>query len=152
MDKRLKGRNIEDWIAKHPLTAMLKTHLKNGLIEVDGKVFLAKFYKKRGGSNEDATGAEMWVNGFHIDLYVPKEKVIPDYSLQQGLTFAFSLKDLLINQFPGTAFKIIVSTDEGEDAFPEVCTVGFHKVRSNEVWLLGNLEGYKMNGLLVITT
>ncbi len=151
MVKRLQGKSIEEWIEKYPLARRLKTLLKSGLIEVDGKVFLSAFSKTRGHSAyEDQTGSEMFVNKFHIDN--PGKKMSSGYYLQQGLLFAFSLKDLLIKQFPGTSFKIIVNTDEGEDSFPDVCNVGFHKVRPGEFWLKPDLEGYKINGLLVITT
>lgn len=152
MEKRLKGKSIAEWIATYPLVRGLKTELKGGLVEVDGKVFLATYYKARGPvSNDDPAGAEMYVNGFHIDFYTSKKNVT-DYALQQGLVFAFQVKDLLVKQFPKSKFKIMVSTDEGEDSFPEVCTFGFYKIRPNEIWLDDDLEIYKSNGLFIIFT
>lgn len=152
MDKRLKGESVEEWMVKYPLTTKLKNILKAGLSEINGMIFLSTFCE--GFTSKDVTdknGTEMLINKFHVEDYIPKKNI--DYSLQQGIVFAFKIQDLLVNRFPGAAFKIIVSTDEGEDSFPGICTLGFYKIRPKDVvWLQDDLEKYQMNGLMVIIT
>jgi hypothetical protein len=162
MQKALYDKDILQIVNQHPLERKLKSIIENGLSKKNDVVFLnsfselAKSIPKEGGKIDeiiqDKTGLEMHINKFHIEDYVPEKKNSRNYDLQQGIAFAVNLEKILKNKFPDLSFKIIVSTDEGEDIYPEVCTVGFHMVRQNEHWLVDNLEEYKYNSLLVIET
>ena len=94
MDKRLKGESVKEWMAQYPLTTKLKNILKQGVVKIEQKIFLSNFYNYiKSSPYDDETGFEMWVNKFHIDAFIPEKKLTAEYSLQQGILFAFSLKD-----------------------------------------------------------
>ena len=152
MKKRLNGRDVVDLAKQQPLESRLKDILDRGIINQDDLILLKNFKSNLESTNyTDPTGKEMFVNKFHVDNYSSNGSKLREYFLQQGIAFALVLYNKLINNYPDKHFKIIVSTDEGPDSYPDICTVGFHTVRPNEHWLTQYLENYKMNGLLVIT-
>jgi len=135
-----------------PLPQHLQHVLSGGLLEEDDCWFLAacrgdpKYTVERFG---DRTGLESFVNSVHVD---DTEKVDPITLQKRGLAYIEALRKLLE---PYGAFKIILgfSYSEPEDGPKELTsTVRFHKVRLGEAWLIEDLEGYKMDSLLVITT
>jgi hypothetical protein len=91
----------------------------------------------------DRTGSECFHNKIHIDDII--DSVTPEEQLKCGLYFAYQLAKKIKATF-GQGFNIILSYDE------EYCVVRFHKIRINESWLDDNLDNYKMEAVLLLTT
>ena len=153
MGKRLNGSNIITFCNNVKLETRLQDILNEDIVNQEGLVLLNHFKHNLKNTNyPDATGQEMFVNKFHVDIDSKgNKKDSAKHFLQQAIVFSLSLHDKLINAYPNKHFNIIILTDEGPDSYPDVCTVGFHTIRPNEHWLTENLEDYKTNGLLVIT-
>jgi hypothetical protein len=135
------------------LPSDLQNVLSGGLLEEDVCWFLAacrgdpKYTTAQFG---DRTGLECFVNSVHVD---DSEPVDPITLQKQGLAYTEALRKLLD---PHGAFKIILafcySGAEDDPANKLTCTVRFHKVRLGEHWLEDDLEVYKMDSLLILTT
>jgi hypothetical protein len=133
----------------HHLSPRLKGLLDAGIIEEDGCWFLTKC--RSGTKNvisefQDRTGLECFVNKIHIE---EKEPVTLQ---EQGYIFVDTLRQLLE---PRGVFNIIMGLSYSDfDGKPDIltCNVRFHKVRAGESWLRDDLETYKDDGLLVLTT
>ena len=94
----------------------------------------------------------MTFNDLHLSFYLPKEKQFQEYFLQQGLAFISQLREKLISikESPKQKFKIILSTEEDNGEYTGSVNIRLHTIRPGEIWLLDDLEEYKMNGLLVM--
>ncbi len=159
MKKIISERDISFLIKKYPLEPKLQDILNKGVAIVDDAVFFEVFKKDAELPCDlfmDLTGKEMFANKLHINMYIKnrkhrkKGKRTDRFLLQQGLAFAFALEEILKKNYHQFQFNIIVSTDYFEHK--RYCVVSFHKVRPNEIWLLPDLESYKLNGLLVMAT
>jgi len=128
------------------LNQRLSQYLTEGVVERRGFVLLKAEMNSAGAYNPrphfDETGYECLVNHIHIDPKKPDDTS----QLDQGLTYADRLAEVLQTSGYRGPFRIILSYGL-ED---KVCTVRFHRVREGQSWLSDNLEGYKMEGILVI--
>jgi hypothetical protein len=134
----------------------LPPHLQNvlsgGLLEEDDCWFLAACRGDPKYTTEpfgDRTGLEWFVNKVHVDDSAPADFV----TLQKrGLAYIDALRKLLE---PHGTFKITLGFSYSEAETPIntlTCFVSFHKVRPGEHLLMDDLETYKLDALLVLTT
>jgi hypothetical protein len=134
----------------------LEKLIAGGLIEKDGCWFLTSMsqvttfeFSKYVEKHKDRTGVECFINKVYLDAKPPLDPVILQ---KQALLYVEALRQLLE---PHGVFKIIVSFSDTElNDSPNylTCTVRFHKVRAGESWLANDLEGYKLDAVMVITT
>jgi hypothetical protein len=113
-------------------------------IDVNGSVLLkSEYLRSRHIAPEDyqdRTGYECFINHVHIPCKRGKKNLL------SALGHLFGLRESREEQFPERAFVIIASFSRGE------CTVRFHQLRHNERWLGDDLEEYRLNAILEITT
>lgn len=120
--------------------------LNDGFEEVCGVVAAkGRMNKINGKQQDDATGLECLLNKIHIDDYVNESTPIKEM-VQIAICYALKLKDALLSSALDGPFRIIISGD-----FPgHSCSVRFHKLRPNQVWLADDIESYKIEALMVI--
>jgi hypothetical protein len=88
-----------------------------------------------------------WVKLLQTEFLVADGR-IPDATEEQlkcGLYFSHHLAQKIEATF-GHNFNVILSYNK------EHCFIRFHKVRINEKWLDDNLDNYKLEAILLITT
>lgn len=116
------------------LSPEISAALVKGFVEEQGCVLLASEAHNaahtRLGDCFDETGYECFINHVHFG------------GVQEALEFVQRLTKALAERFTDT-FAVIISFD-GRDA-----TVRFHKVRTGQPWLTGNLEEYREEGIAV---
>ena len=117
--------------------------VSSGITAAEGGYFLKAAYEKRGNSTpehfDDLTGYECHVNHVHLDDHVASTHY---------LCVSLALVDVILRQWNGSAFssipiEIICSTDG------DTCTVTFHVMRDNEVYLNPDLESFRNEAILV---
>jgi len=116
------------------LSPELATVLVAGFMEKEGCVLLASEARNSFAARDatqDETGYECFVNHLHVK------------NLEEALEFARRLNRALAERFK-VDFVVIVSFD-GREA-----TVRFHKLRTGQMWLNENLEGYLEEGIAVM--
>jgi hypothetical protein len=116
------------------LSPELSSALASGFVEENGCVLLASEARSSVLTRDawqDDTGYECFINHLHVN------------NLAEALEFARRLKNALAERFTGV-FVVIVSFD-GREA-----TVRFHKLRTGQIWLNKNLEGYLEEGIAVL--
>lgn len=128
---RASADALPDWLA---------TLLSHGLVEEDDCLLLADsasadHHPARGGFS-DATGYEAFVNHLHVD---PVDDSFDDVFI--ALTAAKILVAELHRWRAGGATRMIVSRNLGGEF--ACSTVLFHRIRPGEMWLSGDLEGYR---------
>ncbi len=133
----------------HQLSSRLKQVLAAGIVEEDGCWFLAK---RRAGTKGkisdfgDRTGLECFVNKVHI------EEQSPINIQEQGLLFVSAIRELLE---PHGHFNIMMEVSNSDiEGKPNIltCNVRFHKIRTGEQWLKDDLDAYRDEGILLLTT
>lgn len=117
------------------------------IIERHGGLFFKKFYptsKKKvepdRSASHDLTGFECFINKVHLEDLIAG-------NVLELLKGAVLLGNEILNRPPRAHGKIRVIVGLQEDL--RVCTLRFHVVRPNEVWLVDNLEEYE-DAVLVI--
>jgi hypothetical protein len=88
----------------------------------------------------DRTGFESFVNHVHFPFRDDRS------SLLYALGYVLALQKALHVYDPGRSFLVILSISDNKS------TVRFHEARPNESWLADNLEGYKGEAILVLST
>jgi len=95
----------------------------------------------------DKVGEECFENRILIDDYIDRKLDNKSYLLQ-GCKFGLNLAEKLSKLAP-SKFKVIVSFQKGRKYYTKVT---FHKIRKGQIYLIRNLNDYKVNGLMVIYT
>lgn len=134
-----------------PLAAELRRLLEPGIPSLDGCWLLAS-QLPAGASRArdqfpDRTGYEAFVNHIHVaDALGRAGERSPGFALGQALALGLELEALLAAH---GSFQIVVAADMDS---PADCNVRFYKLRSGEIWIEDDLEGYTHEGILVIET
>lgn len=122
-----------------------------GIVEVAGCYFLKAYYRPHYTATPeqlvDRTGLECFVNKLHIDAFAETSW------LPIAVNFAFRILERLNSEHPQAAFCFIVSLNDASDpdCFPS-CTARFHCIRPGETWVAEDLNGYKLEAVLTITS
>jgi hypothetical protein len=137
MTELLKKMQITAPIMAPPGTAAMPS-----VIVVGDSVFLREEYQKathvKRTDFQDATGYESFINHIHLPYDRTRK------SLLSCLRYAIALQKVL-HQETGD-FLVIVSISDND------CVVRFHRLRPNETWLAGDLEKYREEAILTLST
>jgi hypothetical protein len=136
-------------LRKIGLEPELTSILSDGIVELDDCIFLRALLPYDFDINLairtafDRTDLECEINHIHIGDYLIQSKKSVNYLLEQGVSYAFGLQDLMSGTYN---VKIILAyTLE-----PNIdCNIRFHKKRVGEEWLADNLEEFD-EALLVL--
>ncbi len=88
----------------------------------------------------------------HVEDFAGRELPLADLT-RFGIAYALRLRDALLWSNVSGLFRIVIDSqlpDSDGDVNNSICTVRFHKLRAGQVWLSDDLEGYKLNAILVI--
>jgi hypothetical protein len=140
-----------------PVHDSLVGKLSEGFKMVDGCIVPRSFQatsiwsgeRPKTNNIDDETAFECSLSKVYMQDFVDKN--IPLAGLARiGCAYAMYLRKALLESQVSGSFRIIVDAQLPE---PEplvgtaACSVRFHKVRPNQVWLDDNLESYKLNAL-----
>jgi len=134
-----------------PLAPELRRLLEPGILSLDGCWLLASQLPAGAPGMRaqfpDRTGYEAFVNHIHVaDALGEGGERSPSFALGQAMAFGLALEALVAVH---GSFQIVVAADMDS---PADCNVRFYKLRSGEVWIEDDLEGYAHEGILVIET
>jgi hypothetical protein len=149
--KELLGHFRIDPERPPPLAAKLRRLLEPGILSLDGCWLLAsQLPAGTSGTRDqfpDRTGYEAFVNHIHItDALGEAGECSPWLALGQAMALGLELEALVAAH---GSFQIVVAADMD---LPADCNVRFYKLRSGEIWIEDDLEGYAHEGILVIQT
>jgi hypothetical protein len=149
--KELLGQFQIDPERAPPLAVELRRLLEPGILCLDGCWLLAsQLSAGDSGAREqlpDRTGYEAFVNHIHVaDAIGGAGDCSPRAALGQAVALGLAMEALVAAH---GSFQIVVAVDMES---PTDCNVRFYKLRSGEVWIEDDLEGYTHEGILVIET
>ena len=106
--------------------------------------------KPRIVNQNDETGFECCVHEASVDAYFSHDIVLHELA-RTGCDFAWIIRRELLRSNVQGPFRIIVSAQppDVQLSVGPTCTVRFHRVRSGQVWLANDLEGYKLEAIAV---
>lgn len=135
-------------VAQRELAPKLAAVLATGVEDVDGCVVLRAFHESTArttiASCHDETGFEAFINHVHIEDYLPPGAA-QDAVVEQASEFIRQLAGELRAAHPDRDFRIIV-------AVSDACTVRFHTDRYGQSWLADDIEGYRDEAVMSLTT
>lgn len=140
----IKERNIEEF--KNKVEPSLVKLLNKGFLEIDGCIYYC-FTAPSGPFSKnfiDRTGNEAFFNKIQIEDYLGTKNDEFDYFIQ-GIGFSILLYEKLKKSYL-CSFKVIFSFD---GCFTNVT---FHKVRDRENWLSDDLDNFKLESVLVVSS
>ena len=143
-----------------PCPPDLLADLRDGFKEVQGCIVPKGFEggpiwsatRPRVDNQDDETGFECSLSKVHIEDFAKNDLPLADMT-RLGIAYALCLRDALLRSFESGVFRIIVDAqlrDAELELNGSVCTVRYHRVRTGQVWLTEDLDGYKMNAVLAI--
>jgi len=145
-------------MASLPMPPELEAHLAGGFREVDGCIVPNSFDsplifsedKPRIANQHDETSFECTIHEVSIDAYFSCDVDFKELA-RTGCDFAWIVRRELLRSNMLGPFRIIVSTQPPDVQLHigPTCTVRFHRVRSGQVWLADDLEGYKLEAIAV---
>lgn len=124
--------------------------LNEGFAEAEECVFFSRLRKESQVQRldfPDRTAYECFVNHVHIEDYLENGGLPPLELLGRGLAFAGELAGRLRRLHGTKHFRIIVASDGGPS-----CTVRFHTVRHEEIWIGKSANGLKEEAIAIVET
>jgi hypothetical protein len=143
-----------------PCPSTLMSELRDGFKELDGCVVPENFEggsvwsaaRPRLNNQDDETGFECSLSKVHIEDFAGKDLPLADLT-RFGIAYALRLRDALLRLSVSGLLRIVVDSQLPSsecDVKSSICIVRFHKLRAGQAWLADDLEGYKLNAVLVI--
>ena len=138
----------------------LAAELRDGFKEVDGCVVPKLFdggpiwstIHPRVDGQHDETGFECGLSKIHVEDFAGSALPLADLACL-GIAYALQLRAALLRSFNSGVFRIIIDAqlpDPDLEVHGSICTVRHHKIRPGQLWLTDDLDGYKLNGVMVI--
>jgi hypothetical protein len=133
-----------------PVPAALIETLHDGFKEIDGCIVPTDFSQSsiwsskrpRIDNRDDETGFECSLSKVHIDAYAT-ECTEPLAMTRIAISYGLLVKEALVHSAVPGDIRIIVSTQLPSPELEDVglvCTVRFHRIRPNQVWLLDDIK------------
>jgi len=128
------------------IPAKMLDEINRGFAEVRGVVAAnGPMHKSSGEWRDDETGVECLLNKIHVDDYLDEMTPVKEMVII-AIAYALKLQDALLASALDGSFRIIISGDSVGNS----CTVRFHRLRPDQVWLADDLESYKEEALMSI--
>ncbi len=117
----------------------------------DGLVVSSEGYRSSKKPIEDPTGVECQINRWDIEELVS----IHELSISDIAALGFEFLKTLVNKIRASSIsaniRVIMSISESCDPPPLYgCCIRFHTLRPDNPWLTEDLEGYVLEGVLVV--
>jgi hypothetical protein len=125
----------------HPALAPIA---REGIVKIGRLYFLKSFIRQRSTAPKelDEIGVEHWVNHFHLDDYVAVDH------LQQSLRFMNQVfEQWNRRRSVGVLNSLVALAKNGKSA-----VLSFHLVRPGQTYLDDDLEGYRSEAILEISS
>ena len=142
-----------------PVPPSLVSVAMEGFKEVDGCVVPRSFQatsiwseaRVKTDNIDDETGFECSINKAHLDDFTDAGLALTELA-RVGCAYAMYIRKALLDSPVAGKFRIIVAANpsDSELRVGNTCSVRFHRVRPNQVWLTDDLESYKQEALWVL--
>ncbi len=134
-------------------------NLRMGFKDVDGCVVPSSFdaqqiwgeRRPKTVNADDETAYECSWSEVHVEDFLDPSVPLAEIA-RIGLGYAMYLRRALLDSYLCGTFRIIVDVQlaDAEIDVGSVCTVRFHRLRSDQAWLDDNIDNYHQNALLIL--
>jgi len=144
--------------SSQPMPGPLIAVATGGFKEVNGCIVPASYQDTSIGAPsrphvnnvDDETGFECNLSKIHLEKFFEARIGLTELA-RIGCDFAYLLGRELKKSHADESFRVIVSVQLPDPTLEvrEICTVRFHKVRGEQVWLDNDLEAYEEEAIAV---
>ena len=127
------------------IPAKMLDEINRGFAEVRGVVAANGPIHKSSGEEFPRKNFNSAINKIHVDDYLDELTPVKEMVIN-AIAYALKLQDALLASALDGPFRIIISGDSVGNS----CTVRFHRLRPDQVWLADDLESYKEEALMSI--